>query len=257
MSRPARSGPPPKPRIEFQPGEPVALGLDASGPVDAIALVQGDLVLASALRRRPRRGGMPLVGWIDALLRDVALEPQDIAALAVVRGPGSFTGLRVALAAAQGFARSLAVPAWGYSAELAWALADTPTAVMLDARRDEVYGAITEPGAGIPRTVLPMRLTTPRSFAETAAGRPGPMRFAGDGARLYASLLRDVLGDRARLPALDPAGPDVARLARDALRRLRDGEGADVASLQPAYLRGHDGLAMSAPHAPGSGAESA
>lgn len=95
-----------------------------------------------------------LIGVIDKALHEAALGYRDLDAVAVTTGPGSFTGVRVGVAAARGFALSLKIPAIGVTA-LEGLAADAralrparPILVLIDARRGEVYAQCFDAGGG-------------------------------------------------------------------------------------------------------------
>ena len=167
--------------------------------------------------------------------------------MAAVTGPGAFTGLRVGIATLRGVATALSVPSFGYDSATAWAAglggARRPVAVTLDARRQEVYGALLEaPFLGSPQFKLGIRLASPRDWFEELAASEAcqdGVHLVGDGARLYADLAREHLGERALLAGPRPVGASVAWMAGDVVRRIEAGDtGEEV--LRPLYLRDHD-----------------
>lgn len=227
----------------MDPALPLVLAIDTSGPIEAIVLLQGGLVLADQRMRRPRRRGTALGVAIRDLLASVDRAPSDLSAIAVVTGPGAFTGLRVGVATAHGLARGIDVPLYGYDATIAHACGVTAgagrVAALLDARRDEVYTAIFEErGEGLPTAFRELRLERPETFVEAAADL-GPLLLVGDGARLYSGILTEGL-PAARVGHLEPTGPGLAAIAQDALRRLESGEPGPIPEVQPVYLRDHD-----------------
>jgi tRNA threonylcarbamoyladenosine biosynthesis protein TsaB len=113
------------------------LAFDTATDVATSALVDGDEVIAE---RRSR--AQTLLEDVDALLRQGGAHPNDLEALAVGIGPGSFTGVRIGLAAARGLALSLDLRGAGVSTLDAIA-AGAPGAVpVVDARRREVFATV-------------------------------------------------------------------------------------------------------------------
>lgn len=169
--------------------EVIALGL---GLLDADR--SAVTVVASAEVEARRASNTQLVPRIDRLCAEAGAARDEIACVAVGRGPGSFTGVRIALATAKGIASALGAALVGVSSldAVAWGLWDAGLrgtgAVVADAMRREVYPvrfSLTDGGA--------VRLTADRvvkaaeAAEELAAG--GPADFvAGDGLRKYGDL---------------------------------------------------------------------
>ena len=169
--------------------EVIALGL---GLLDADR--SAVTVVASAEVEARRASNTQLVPRIDRLCAEAGAVRDEIACVAVGRGPGSFTGVRIALATAKGIASALGAALVGVSSldAVAWGLWDAGLrgtgAVVADAMRREVYPvrfSLTDGGA--------VRLTADRvvkaaeAAEELAAG--GPADFvAGDGLRKYGDL---------------------------------------------------------------------
>ena len=124
------------------------LALDTSSEKGSVAItgdgeVLGEVRLVSSIQHSER-----LFRSIDFLFDHVDITIEDIDVFAAARGPGSFTGLRVGLAAVEGFAFANDKPSVGVStlAAMAWQVGEpnTPLAPMLDARRREFYCALFE-----------------------------------------------------------------------------------------------------------------
>jgi len=242
-----RPGPAPQARVRVDPEAPLVLALDTSGPIEGIALAQGDLVLGSWSGRRPGRSGSGLVGRIQQVLSWCDREASQLSGLAAVTGPGAFTGLRVGVATLRGMATALSIPTFGYGSDTAWAAglagAARPIAVTLDARRKEVYGALLHaPLEGRPESLMAVRVEAARDWFESLAAADScadGVYLVGEGARLYADLAREILGERAQFGDATPQGASVSWMARDVVGRLLAGEvGEDP--LRPIYLRDHD-----------------
>ncbi len=116
------------------------LAFDTSAAHCAAAVLCGDRITAS--RHEPMEKGQAerLIPMLEELLAEAGLSWADLTALAVGTGPGNFTGVRIAVAAARGLALSLSIPAIGVTRleALAYGL-PRPLWVVEDARRGEVY----------------------------------------------------------------------------------------------------------------------
>lgn len=94
---------------------PLLLAFDTAAAHCAAVLVRGDRVLATAREAMDRGQAERLLPMIEALLAEAGLAWADLDGIAVCTGPGNFTGLRVAVAAARGLAFGLGIPAVGVS----------------------------------------------------------------------------------------------------------------------------------------------
>tara|TARA_Y100001968_G_scaffold333054_1_gene393870 strand:+ start:2551 stop:3126 length:576 start_codon:yes stop_codon:yes gene_type:complete len=172
--------------------------------------------------------------------------PTDLAAVCVISGPGSFTGLRVGLALACGLGDALKIPVFAYPSILGWAYAVgasvLPVAVTLDARRGEVYTALLrlDPSAA-PELLQDSTLLSPEAWlARLEEIAPQGAVMVGDGAVLYDGIFEGQLEGKLSLASPIPAGPDLSKIAFDGVHRLLSGE-TDAERPTPIYLRGHDG----------------
>src|SRR5438270_654444 len=161
------------------------LALDTSSPWTSCALVDPDRgVVAESLHAPPAKAGEVLPG---ALLDLCAGDLSRIDALAVGIGPGSFTGLRVGLAACKAIAYARELPLAGISSLRALALSTSPSLLVvptLEARRGEVYAAAFEGDAmSVPETVMPAASLP--AFVERLGRRAA---VAGPGARANRAL---------------------------------------------------------------------
>jgi tRNA threonylcarbamoyl adenosine modification protein YeaZ len=120
--------------------EPLILAFDTSAAHCAAALLSGDRLLGLRHEAMDKGQAERLIPLLDEVLGEAGFAWSDLTALAVGTGPGNFTGVRIAVAAARGLALSLGVPAIGVTALDARAYGlPRPLAVVEDARRGEVY----------------------------------------------------------------------------------------------------------------------
>jgi tRNA threonylcarbamoyladenosine biosynthesis protein TsaB len=188
-------------------------------------------------RRLAPGGGQAdhLIALIDDLLRTLGLGYPALDLLTVNHGPGSFTGIRSAVAAARGLALATGLPvlAVGSLETLAAAAPDGPGPLVaaLDARRGQVY-VQTFDQRRHPRSGPALR-TPEQAVADLPAG---PLRLVGSGARLIQAVL-----PAGRPVRLENAELDARWVAGRAAERLASGETPqDGYALRPLYLRPPD-----------------
>jgi tRNA threonylcarbamoyladenosine biosynthesis protein TsaB len=228
------------------------LAIDTATWRCSVALVRDGAVLAERAERTTSNHAGTLPRLVDETLRfaDTRLEPDD--ALAVTIGPGSFTGLRIALGFAKGIAyagghRLVGVPTLDALALVAPATTGRVCAV-LDARKREVYAGVYEwSDARLFRLGDPVAIA-----AETLAQQlDGPCAFIGDAVESYGDVFRRVLGGGAVLLPSEHHPPSAAATARLAIARLRSGgRGDDLESIEPRYLRPPEAELTQSAHSP-------
>lgn len=202
----------------------------------------------------PRRHAEYALPWAEALLAEAGLAKSRLDAVAVGRGPGAFTGVRLGISIAQGIALALDLPAVPVSTLRALALRALPLGAghgarvqaAIDARMREVYVARfrLDTGADGQRDAIAdgdEAVTPPDAVAMPEGDRA--WFGVGTGFGALDGALRQRFADR--LVAVDaealPHAADVARLAAAALRR---GEGIAPERLEPAYLRNDVALTL-------------
>ena len=215
-------------------GVPV-LALDTSTSLGSVALGRDGVLLGETVVGSRVRHAESLLPAMHALLTSAQVTPQQIGALVVGAGPGSFTGVRIAGATAKGLARALGIPLYAYSALAAVAAAAGAHAgtvcAMFDAQRDEVYAAAYRFEDGWHEVMAPAARAVRDVAAELARH---DVLYAGEGARKHAAVLESANG------RIAPALFDVPRASALLwLAEVAPAEGLvnDVSAWEPAYLR--------------------
>ncbi len=193
------------------------LAIDTAGPSCAVAVARDNTILAQISEEIGRGHAERLMPMIEAVLGEAAVAFRDLEGIAVTTGPGSFTGVRVGIAAARGLALALDIPPIGIGSLDALAFPvtrarDAGTVVaVLDARRDEVYALAKDLGSG--ETLVAATAISADALTAMLEDVPGPLILVGAGAPLVA----DALGNRDFKIAGTPQYPDVADVARLAM----------------------------------------
>ncbi len=195
------------------------LAIDTSS---AISVVVTDADASVALARRsvfaPRGHAEHLTHMIAEAMAEAGVERSEVTAVAVGTGPGPFTGLRVGLVTARTLAMAWKVPVWGVCSLDAIGALYSDVLAVGDARRKEVYWA---------RYVDGTRVGGPEVAAASAIAVNEGDTVVGRGATLYPESF----------PGAVEADPDPLWIAREALRRVANGE---TLATDPLYLRRPD-----------------
>jgi tRNA threonylcarbamoyladenosine biosynthesis protein TsaB len=210
------------------------LALDTSSDACSVALLQ-DEVIHHRHEIAPREHADGLLGRIDDLLQQADLRLEQLDAIAYGCGPGSFTGLRIVVAAVQGLAfaanlRVIPISDLAIMAQGAWRRHGVrQVAVALDARMHEVYyGLYALDAAGLMQTQMPEGVYRPAPITMPAAGS---WHGVGDGWSAHA-------GELPALPVLDAqARPDARDLLTLAQAAWAEGRTIPPQAALPVYLR--------------------
>jgi tRNA threonylcarbamoyladenosine biosynthesis protein TsaB len=192
---------------------------------------------------RPRGQADRLVELAEEAMGQAGLDYRALHAIAVNHGPGSFTGVRSAVAAARGFAFAANLPVLAVSglealAGLIEPCGDALVVAAIDARRGQVYAQAFAPGL---RPLAEPRALSPARVAEEIGDRACVL--AGSGAPLVAAALRGPARVMMPQPALDARA-----IARRAAQRLASGEAPQPGfAVRPLYLREPDARPAASP----------
>lgn len=232
-------------------GGALVLALDTSGLTCGVGLAEEGRVLVEAVERTGWSHARRLMPLVDGAFTAAGRGPGELAAVAVTAGPGSWTGLRIGLATAQGLALALGIPVVpvGTLEALAWGAGQRPGPVcpVLDARRGGVYAAVFRWTDGELEPLLrPGRLTPAELLEEVGRLAGGPEEAGGDASRgatpYFVGEGLDVWGDEVgRRFGWGAVCPGPLRAVRPAavaalgLKGFRNGRALDPAQVRPLY----------------------
>ncbi|HEV2608356.1 MAG TPA: tRNA (adenosine(37)-N6)-threonylcarbamoyltransferase complex dimerization subunit type 1 TsaB [Xanthomonadaceae bacterium] len=211
------------------------LAIETATEACSVALwIDGDL--RERYEVAPRRHAELVLPWADALLAEAGIAKSQLDAIAVGRGPGAFTGVRLAIALAQGMALALDRPVIPVSTLAALAMHGEGQRIVaaIDARMSEIYvGTFARAADGLVTAIDTERLARPDAIV-----LPEGRDWIGIGSGFAADdgALVKTLGDRL-LRHDATALPHAADVVRLAARAYANGEAVAPELAEPAYLR--------------------
>lgn len=222
---------------------PTILAIDTSATPVSCAILRDDRVLVSYFSHTGLTHSQTLMPMIESALETARMSVSDMDALAVTAGPGSFTGVRIGVAAVKGLAFADDLPCISVSTLSAMArnVQGLPfegvVCCAMDARCRQVYCALfAQDSNGTQHRLTPDEAISIDTLRERLVGYDQPIMFIGDGAQVCYDALIDALPNSvlAPLSVRLQCAVGVALEARDAFER---GETVDAQALLPTYLR--------------------
>ena len=213
------------------------LAFETSAKAGSVALHDGTKLLGESYCNTGMTHSQTLMTMAEDLLKNCGHTPQDVTAVAVAAGPGSFTGVRIGVAAAKGFAWGLDIPCHGVSTLEAMALNlgvhSGYVLPVMDARREQVYTAMFHAVDGKLERKCQDRALAIADLYEEIKNLSEPIFLVGDGSILCYNTLKE------QVPALILPGEHRMhqRAAGVALAALAQPDSGDGAALTPNYLR--------------------
>ena len=216
------------------------LAFETSAKAASAALFREGVLLGEAYQNTGLTHSQTLLSMAESLMASCGVAAGDIDAVGVAAGPGSFTGVRIGVAAAKGFAWGREIPCVGVSTLAAMAVGfgawQGYVCPVMDARRSQVYNALFRVDCGKCTRIREDRAISLRDLGEDVKNLSGPIFLVGDGSVLcYNTLLETVPG--LVLPPEHRRHQRAAGVALEAARILETGERPSGAELVPNYLR--------------------
>ncbi len=222
-------------------GRSLILAIETATGCGSVSLTRGGVedgrLLAEATVQPEVTHSRRLLGSVDWIMKGAGVEWPDVDGVAVSLGPGSFTGLRIGMAAAKGIVFTTKVPFLGVQTldaiSLSCPVIDRPLWCLLDARKQEVYAACYQPdNNGRPECITPAEVIRPAILADRIRE---PVMLAGPGVDEYYDLFSSI--ESVQLIPAALSSPRAARVGFLAAEQMAAGESMDPATAAPLYVR--------------------
>ena len=212
------------------------LSFETSAKAASVALFDEEKLLGESYQLTALTHSQTLMVMAEDLMKQCSVTVKDLTHVAVAAGPGSFTGVRIGVAAAKGLAWGGELPCYGVSTLEAMArglgIRDGYICAAMDARRSQVYNAIFRVEEGTLTRVCEDRAIAIGDLRTELEALPGPVWLVGDGAALCHRSLPFCL-----LPPQWRQHQRAVGVGLAALEQIRQGLPGDGAALTPNYLR--------------------
>jgi tRNA threonylcarbamoyladenosine biosynthesis protein TsaB len=222
------------------------LAIDSATPVAGVALLDGDKLLSERYINYKKTHSETLMPMVNQVLQECDKNIKEVEVIAVTIGPGSFTGLRIGLAAVKGLSMANRTPVVAVSSldVIAHNIVYNKhlIAPLLDARRQEVYTAFYTGAQGYPQPLSAEIACSPEKFVEKAQQIIDRDNFEhiillGDGYLPYKDYFYDAFKEKMLIAPPHCMYIRAASLAGLAKRKAESGDFADISNLKPVYLR--------------------
>lgn len=173
------------------------LAIESSGSVASIAVVSQEKLIGEYTTNLKITHSQTLLPMLDQLLKTLDMDLEDIDAIAVSNGPGSFTGLRIGSATAKGLGLALNKPIIAVPTvdALAYNLFGTEGFIcpMMDARRQQVYTGLYEFKNSQLNIVIPQQAVSVADMIQSINEKQQPVIFLGDGVPVYKEVIQETV----------------------------------------------------------------
>ncbi|MDR1159925.1 MAG: tRNA (adenosine(37)-N6)-threonylcarbamoyltransferase complex dimerization subunit type 1 TsaB [Syntrophomonadaceae bacterium] len=222
------------------------LALECSTSVAGVALLKDGVIIKEIFSNYKKNHSETLLPVIDRSLNECQYVLQDLSAVAITIGPGSFTGLRIGLATAKGLCTASGLPliaiptlevlAHNIAYNSLWA------GTILDARKNQVYMCVYDVSGGEPVPLAPVNAVAPEIFVANTLELLSiygehKIMLLGDGAITYRKLFESSFHQRMIIAPAHLLWPRAAALAELASVKFTKNEFENIDLLKPLYIR--------------------
>ena len=216
------------------------LAFETSAKAGSAALLDDKKLLGEGYQNTGLTHSQTLMVMAEDLLKQCGKSVSDVTAVAVAEGPGSFTGVRIGVAAAKGFAWGGQLPCYGVSTLESMAetlgVYEGHVCACMDARRNQVYNAVFAVHGGKLERVSEDRAIALSDLQAELEQISGPIFLVGDGAALTHTTLKDAVPGLI-LPPEHRMHQRASGVAIVAAKEIAAGASGDANALTPNYLR--------------------
>jgi tRNA threonylcarbamoyladenosine biosynthesis protein TsaB len=216
------------------------LAFETTAKAGSVALLEKGKLLGEQYQNTGLTHSQTLMVMAEDLLKQCGKTVKDVTAVAVAEGPGSFTGVRIGVAAAKGFAWGGQLPCYGVSTLESMArnlgIFQGYVCPCMDARRNQVYNALFYVNCGVIERFCEDRAIALADLKTELESIDGPVYLVGDGAELaYKTLSADI--PNLILPPEHRRHQRAAGVALAAAAKIAAGDPGDANAMTPNYLR--------------------
>lgn len=211
------------------------LGIETSGKDTGLALISNDKIIYQITEKTQAQHNENIYNLLEEILTKTKLEIRQLSGIGVAIGPGMFTSLRVGISLAKGLAEPFSIQVKGVNTidALADSITDQNRLIIpiIDARKGELFTAFYRSG----KRISDYQIISPQELAKLINE---PAVFLGNGLERYASLLKEILGEKFISEPI--FAPPASRIAFIAQNEILKGNADDLLLLEPFYLRPAD-----------------
>ncbi len=217
------------------------LALDSSGLVASVALVVDDTLIAEYTTNFKKTHSQTLLPMLDEIVKMTDTNLEDLDAIAIAAGPGSFTGLRIGSATAKGLGLALNKPIIGVPTvdALAYNLFGTEAMIcpIMDARRGQVYTGLYEFVENKFNVIEEQKVVTITELLEEIQPMNRNVIFLGDGVEVHKEQIKETLKEKVSFAPAHVAKQRAGAVAMLASEYYKQGKVESARDHAPEYLR--------------------
>ena len=217
------------------------LAIDTSTAVMGIALLDEEKVYSEMTTNVKRNHSIRLMPTIELLFQEVNWSPEEIDLIAVAKGPGSYTGVRIGVTTAKAFAWSLHKPIVGISTLEAMAYQNKEfqgyISPIIDARRGQVYSGLYKNEPQNWQTVVEDRIILLSDWITMIKEKQEPVLFVGDDLKIHSDYIRQNIGNLANQSESFSHFPRASVIGRLAIEEIAQGRSENAYDFVPEYLQ--------------------